>query len=63
MKTIILRCLVGLVALLAAIDAKAAEPLVLEGYCDPLSVRPGEEVRFHVSTSAKQYGLDIFRVG
>ena len=43
--------------------AAEAEPLFLEGYTDPMSVCPGERIRFHVSTSAKDYSLEIVRVG
>ncbi|HEU4904834.1 MAG TPA: N,N-dimethylformamidase beta subunit family domain-containing protein, partial [Solirubrobacterales bacterium] len=35
----------------------------LWGYTDRLSYRPGEEVRFHVSTSASRYSIEIARVG
>jgi hypothetical protein len=50
-------------AWLAVSLAPAAEPLLLEGYADPWSVRPGEEVRFHVSTNAREYDLEVARVG
>jgi hypothetical protein len=32
-------------------------------YTDQLSYRPGEEVRFHVSTSAARFAMEIARVG
>jgi hypothetical protein len=32
-------------------------------YTDRLSYRPGEEVRFHTSTSASRYSIEIARVG
>src|SRR5215475_8130096 len=32
-------------------------------YTDRLSYRPGETVRFHTSTSAAQYSMEIARVG
>jgi N,N-dimethylformamidase beta subunit-like protein len=35
----------------------------LFGYTDRLSYRPGEEVRFHTSTSAARYAIEIARVG
>src|SRR5262245_26857117 len=35
----------------------------LWGYTDRLSYRPGEEVRFHASTSASRYAVEIARVG
>lgn len=36
----------------------------IEGYCSHTSVRPGETIRFHVSTRpASAFSLDIFRMG
>jgi hypothetical protein len=35
----------------------------LWAYTDRLSYQPGEEVRFHVSTSARRYAIEIARVG
>src|SRR5262245_18618397 len=35
----------------------------LWGYTDRLSYRPGDEVRFHTSTSAPRYSIEIARVG
>src|SRR5262245_26160703 len=35
----------------------------LWGYTDRLSYRPGETVRFHTSTSASRYSIEIARVG
>ncbi len=35
----------------------------LWAYTDRLSYRPGDEVRFHVSTSALRYAIEIARVG
>src|SRR5215831_3121237 len=32
-------------------------------YTDQLSYRPGEQVRFHTSTSAARYSIEIARVG
>ena len=43
--------------------AGAAEPLWLEGYCDPVSVQAGEEVGFCVSTNAQEFSLEVARVG
>ena len=51
------------VCLVSAPLAGAGEALLLEGYCDPLSVRAGEEVGFCVSTDAQQYDLEVARVG
>ena len=49
---------IGLFALILSIlwaSAQAAEPLYLEGYCSPLSVREDDEVAFHVSTNAAEF--------
>ena len=35
----------------------------LEGYSDPLCVKAGEEVAFHISTEAEEYSIEISRVG
>src|SRR5262245_16328475 len=35
----------------------------LWAYTDQLSYQPGEEVRFHTSTSASRYSIEIARVG
>jgi hypothetical protein len=32
-------------------------------YTDRLSYRPGEEVRFHTSTSASRYSIEVARIG
>ena len=37
--------------------------MFVEGYTDQLSYRAGEKVRFHVSTSAEEYALEVARVG
>jgi hypothetical protein len=37
--------------------------LFVEGYTNRLSYVPGEEVAFHISTSAKQFEVEIARVG
>jgi hypothetical protein len=59
------RCLVALVPVLVAAQARADEPasLTVEGYCDRLSYQPGETIAFHVSTTAPQYALEIARLG
>jgi hypothetical protein len=36
---------------------------VIEGYATPLSVRPGEEVEFHVSCGDPTYRVEIARIG
>jgi hypothetical protein len=46
--------------------AKAAEekqPPVIEGYSDHLSYQAGDSIRFHISTSATKYSVEIARVG
>ena len=37
--------------------------MFVEGYTDQLSYRAGEKVRFHVSTSAEEYELEVARIG
>ncbi|MCE2395958.1 hypothetical protein J4G02_15430, partial [Candidatus Poribacteria bacterium] len=37
-------------------------PLYIEGYTDQLSYAPGDEIGFHISTSASEYSLEIVRV-
>lgn len=52
-----------------AAGAAAAEaqpevpPLYIEGYTDQLSYQPGDTVRFHVSTTAPKWSLEIARIG
>lgn len=50
---------------LAGVAASAAETeaLFIEGYASELSVVGGEEIGFHISTSAKEYSLKISRMG
>ena len=45
--------------------APAAEPpsLFIEGYTGQVSYAPGEEVDFHVSTSAEKFSIEIARLG
>ena len=50
----------------AAAESRAGdEPpsLTVEGYTDRLSYRAGEEIEFHVSTTAATYSLEIARLG
>ena len=49
----------------AEVACVAAEgpPLFVEGYAGQLSVAPGEEVPFHVSTSASGFSVEILRLG
>jgi hypothetical protein len=35
----------------------------IEGYADPLSVRAGDKIAFHVSSDAERYSIEISRVG
>jgi hypothetical protein len=44
-------------------DQVEPRPLFIEGYTGRLSYAPGEEVEFHVSTSADEYAMDILRLG
>lgn len=37
--------------------------MFVEGYTDQLSYRAGEQVRFHVATSAGEYALEVARIG
>jgi hypothetical protein len=49
----------------AAISSGSSEPelLAIDGYTDPMSVCPGEEIGFHISTDATSYSLEIAREG
>jgi hypothetical protein len=38
-------------------------PLFVEGYTDQLSYSPGDEIQFHISTSAPKFKLEITRLG
>ena len=42
---------------------KGSSPLYIEGYTLQLSYLPGDQIEFHISTSASQYSLEIARVG
>ena len=35
----------------------------LEGYTDQLSVQPGDEIGFHISTNVDTFSMEIARVG
>ena len=35
----------------------------LEGYTDQLSVAPGEQIGFHISTTLSKYSIEIARIG
>ena len=53
-------------SLLFSFHAFAADdgpPLFIEGYAGQLSVAPGEELAFHVSTSAPKFAVEIIRWG
>ena len=43
--------------------ALAADPAKIDGYCDSLSVVPGEIIRFHVSTDQPTFTIEVLRVG
>lgn len=61
MKTLpFLACLLLPLAALALDDPP---PIFVEGYADHLSVAPGEELAFHVSTSAPTFAVEITRFG
>jgi hypothetical protein len=38
-------------------------PLFVEGYTRQVSYAPGEEITFHVSTSAPDFAVEIARLG
>ena len=38
-------------------------PLYIDGYTHQVSYAPGEEIAFHISTSAENYSLEIARIG
>ena len=42
---------------------KGSSPLYIEGYTHQLSYLPGDQIEFHISTSASQYSLEIARAG
>ena len=50
---------------LTARRGRAGEPefLAIDGYTDPMSVQPGEEIALHISTNSKEYSLEIAREG
>lgn len=57
------------VALLTVISVAGSQrndeprPLFVEGYCDQLSFQARDEIKFHVSTSADNYSIEIARLG
>ena len=55
----------GATALLLAPRSSAQEPrpLFIEGYTGQTSYAPGDEVTFHVSTTASVFTVEIARVG
>ena len=48
---------------LLAVSESQIRPLYIEGYTDQLSYQSGDEIDFHLSTSASQYSLEIARIG
>lgn len=64
-----------LVAIVLAAGALSAQPVVadepqpevralfIEGYSDQLSYQAGDEIKFHISTSAPTYSMTIVRIG
>jgi len=57
----LLSLLTGLV--LPAATASEGPPCFVEGYAGRLSVVPGEEVPFHVSSSAGTFSVEVIRIG
>jgi hypothetical protein len=49
--------------LLSAAQAADVPSLFVEGYADQLSVAPGDELAFHVSTSAPKFAVEVTRWG
>ena len=39
------------------------DSLYIEGYADRLSCRAGDQLGFHISTSAAKYAMEIARLG
>ena len=54
--------ILGLLVTTARAQQPEPRPLFVEAYADRLSYVPGEEVAFHVSTSAPKYALEIARL-
>lgn len=52
-----------ILAVTAVAQPPEPRPLFIEGYTDQLSYAPGDEVQFHISTSAAKYKLEITRLG
>jgi hypothetical protein len=50
-------------ALAAAADTSDPRGLFVEGYAGRVSLRPGEELALHVSTSAPAFAVEIARIG
>ena len=48
---------------LLSVSERQIRPLYIEGYTHQLSYLPGDQIEFHISTSASQYSLEIARVG
>jgi len=46
-----------------ATSEQQVRPLYIEGYTDQLSYTAGDEIGFHISTSASTYALEIARLG
>lgn len=55
--------ILGLHGTTACAQQPEPRPLFVEAYADRLSYVPGDEVAFHVSTSAPKFALEIARLG
>jgi hypothetical protein len=62
-STLSLALCLGSLLTASATPQRDPRPLFVEGYPNQLSYQPGEEVAFHVSTSAEEYSLKIVRLG
>ncbi len=62
-QTLALWVAIGLLAGATRADQPSPPSLFVEGYTNQLSYAPGEEVGFHLSTSAKSVSMAIERVG
>jgi hypothetical protein len=55
--------LLGLLAATTLAQQPEPRPLFVEAYTNQLSYLPGDEVTFHVSTSAPKYSIEVARLG
>src|SRR5687768_10521744 len=57
------RIFLALVLTTAVLEAQDVKPLFIEGYAGKVSYAAGEEVTFHISTSAPSFALEVARLG